>query len=227
MAMRPLSACLHRNTMKKTIDETVSLTVIGTHQLPDIGTVCFFHVPIGSASDLFHSGDVWENQDGREFVIRSFDVGTNCWNNPEDQVGVVFDVVDGGLPPCREDILHPSTWKYGIKPSRTEVESRLNFVETLFIELGATPTDLNRDRQLKFNERKIYRYKDGYYSVDVVGFDEKPFIVIEFTNNDEYAANGALEDVEPFPYDLPDEKIVQEVKFAFEIEPYPDTYPDY
>jgi hypothetical protein len=34
-------------------------------------------------------------------------------------------------------------------------------------------------------------------------------------------------DVEPFPYDLPLEKIEKEVLFAFGIEPYPESYPNY
>jgi len=50
----------------------------------------------------------------------------------------------------------------------------------------------------------------------VIPFDGKPCIVIEWTDNEQYAVAGALEDVDPFPYDLTDEEIIHEVKLAFE-----------
>lgn len=118
-------------------------------------------------------------------------------------------------------------WKYGMHPSRSTVKKRLSFVEDIFIELGAIRTNLNKDHRERFNEREVFEYKGEYYQADVIYFDEKPYIVIEWTDDKQLADKGLLEDVEPFPYDLSDEKTVQEIKFAFNIDPYPDTYPNY
>jgi len=100
-------------------------------------------------------------------------------------------------------------------------------VERLFEKYGAVPLDINKKNRERFDQRITYLYKNEYYRADIIGFDEKPFIVIEWTDDSNYAAVGSMEDVEPFPYDLPDWKIEKEVRFAFEVEPYPETYPDY
>ena len=100
-------------------------------------------------------------------------------------------------------------------------------MEQLFTKYGAVPLDINKTNRERSGQRITYQYKGEYYRAGIIGFDEKPFLVIEWTDNDDYAAAGSMEDVEPFPYDLPNWKIEKEVRFAFEIEPYPETYPDY
>ncbi len=203
--------------MRSTLNKTISITVLENFDIPGNGYACFFHVP--NDSSLFHVGDIWERNDGETFAVKNFGYSTNCWNNPYDQVAVTFES-SSGIQPERGDILYPSLWKYGIHPSRRTVEERLSFVEDIFIELGAVRTDLNKDHRERFNEREVFEYKGEYYQVDVIGFDEKPYIVIEWIDDMELADNGVLEDVEPFPYDLSDEEIVQEIRFALGIEPY-------
>lgn len=205
--------------MKSTLNKTISITVLDNYDIPSHGYACFFHVPINNDSSLFNVGDIWERNDGETFAVKSFGYSTNCWNNPYDQVAVIFES-SSGTQPVRGDILYPSLWKYGIHPSKRTVEERLSFVEDIFIELGAVRTDLNKDHRVRFNEREVFEYKGEYYQVDVIGFDEKPYIVIEWIDDMELADNGVLEDVEPFPYDLSDEEIVQEIRFALGIEPY-------
>lgn len=204
--------------MKKTIDETIEITVIDPFVVPDHGTVCIFHIIVEAVSELLKVGKVWENIEGREFVVQEIDKFPNCWSYPFDQIGVVFSAVDGGELPKHGDKLYPSAWKYGLKPSKAYLFERLAFIESLFLQLGASQTDLDSERRNEFGERTIFIYNNEYYSVDVIPFDDKPCFVIEWTDSEEYANAGCLEDVDPFPYDLSDEEILEEIKRAFEIE---------
>ena len=118
-------------------------------------------------------------------------------------------------------------WKYGNNPSREYVDQRLRFVEQLFESYGAVPLDINQANRNRLGQRITYLYNNEYFRVDCICFGEKPFIVIEWTDDSSDAAAGSMEDVKPFPYDFPDWIIEKEVRFACEIEPYPETYPDY
>lgn len=60
--------------------------------------------------------------------------------------------------------------------------------------------------------RKEFELRKDFFRVDEVLFPNKPFIVIEWTDRMEYALNNVMEDTEPFPYDLNDEEIIEEVK---------------
>ncbi len=118
-------------------------------------------------------------------------------------------------------------WKYGEHPTKKYVEERMQLVERIFERYGAIPTDMNVEGRKKFNYRTVYYYKGDYFRVDFIPFDDKPYIVIEWTDDKKYAEAGSLEDVEPFPYDLEDAEFDKEVRYAFEIEPYPEAYPEY
>lgn len=61
-------------------------------------------------------------------------------------------------------------------------------------------------------------YKE-MYRIDEVLFS-KPSIVIEFSDYD-MLINNAMEDGEPFPYDLSDEEFENEVKHSLEALPCP------
>ena len=120
-----------------------------------------------------------------------------------------------------------AVWKYGNNPSREYLEKMLEYVESLFVSIGACPTELNLKNRNRFGQCITYYYEEIFYRVDYIPFDEKPFIVIEYTEDIQHADVGVMWDIEPFPYDLPKEKIKKEILFAFEIEPYPDSYPNY
>ena len=71
--------------------------------------------------------------------------------------------------------------------------------------------------------RPLFAYGGQYYRVGQVLFPDKPFIVIECGSYDE-AMNNVMEDIEPFPYDLSEDALFNEVKYALGIEPYPRNY---
>lgn len=71
--------------------------------------------------------------------------------------------------------------------------------------------------------RPAYEYKGQYYRVDEVCFSSKPFVVIEYGTYDELI-NNVMEDADPFPYDLTENELLNEVKYSLRIEPYPEDY---
>ena len=68
--------------------------------------------------------------------------------------------------------------------------------------------------------RTVFEYGGEYYRVDEVCFKDKPFIVIECGTYDDLM-NNSMEDADPFPYDLSDDELVNEVKYTLGIESYP------
>lgn len=111
-------------------------------------------------------------------------------------------------------------WDYKMI-SREQFEVRKDFVERVLVGLGAKATDMRpvthistvaRGRLESFTEnRLIYEYKGEYYRVSEILFPDKPYIVIEWTDRKESVELNAMEDADPFPYDLEDEEIVEEV----------------
>lgn len=71
--------------------------------------------------------------------------------------------------------------------------------------------------------RPTFEYNGQYYRVDEVCFSDKPFIVIEYRTYDELM-NNAMEDAEPFPYNLTEEELLNEVKYSLGIEVCPGEY---
>ncbi len=61
------------------------------------------------------------------------------------------------------------------------------------------------------------------YTVDEVCFSDRPFIVIECGTYDELMKN-IMEDADPFPFDLSEDELLNEVKCSLGIEPYPKDY---
>ena len=124
-------------------------------------------------------------------------------------------------------------WHY-TSVSREEFDQRKTFVHDILLDLGCEILDEDVYRKARIERgydgnytRLIYKFQNGYFRIDEILFEDKPFIVLEWVESFDEMIVGRMEDVEPFPYDLPDYKIVKEVKFALGIEPYPDTYPDY
>lgn len=120
--------------------------------------------------------------------------------------------------------------------SRAEFERRKDFVAQIMCELGCEPVEIKLHYVQKttsitdgfqrswISDRPLYKFTDGYYRIDEVLFPEKPFIVLEYADTEERVRNNAMEDCDPFPYDLFDEDIIKEVKYSLGIEPYPEDY---
>lgn len=118
--------------------------------------------------------------------------------------------------------------------SRDEFEKKKDYVEQIMCELGAVKLSINLPYQQKtttysgefeethYSERSVFKFNNEYFRVDEFICSDKPYIVIECGTYDELM-NNMMEDADPFPYDLPDDEIKNEVKYSLEIEPYPST----
>ncbi|MGN1423761.1 MAG: hypothetical protein ACI4XA_10315 [Oscillospiraceae bacterium] len=116
--------------------------------------------------------------------------------------------------------------------TREEFEKQKDFVEKTMLELGAEKNEIELPYVQKttsyvrqyiethYSQRGIYFFKDTFYRVDEVLHYKKPFIVLECGTFQELI-NNTMEDAEPFPYDLSDEEIRNEVKYSLGIEEYP------
>lgn len=102
--------------------------------------------------------------------------------------------------------------------SRDEFEKKKDYVEQIMCELGAV--ELNIDLPYPHSQRPVFQFNNEYYRVNGIAFENKPFIVIECGTYDELMKN-IMEDADPFPYDLSDDEIKNEVKYSLEVEPYP------
>lgn len=123
-------------------------------------------------------------------------------------------------------------WAYK-SVSREYFEKRKDFVDTILRNLGCNIANIQMPYEQKttmhtadftetfISKRLLYQYKTCYFRIDEVLFPEKPFIVLEFANTIEEVLNNIMEDADPFPYDLTDDEIVQEVKYSLKIDPYP------
>lgn len=114
-------------------------------------------------------------------------------------------------------------WPYkGV--SRKQFEERKDFAEHVLLALGAekidielpyinTTTTIGKDyKDTAPDGRSVYQYKDRYYRIDEVLFPVKPFLVFEIATDIEIVYKNGMEDNDPFPYDLTDEEIWEEMK---------------
>lgn len=119
--------------------------------------------------------------------------------------------------------------------TRQEFESIKDIVEKYIEMLGGNKVSIELPYAKKtysnigngfaenISARLVFEYRGEYYRVSEVYFPEKPFIVIEAGTLDELI-NNVMEDVEPFPYDLTEDELLQEVKYSLGIDPYPANY---
>ena len=125
-------------------------------------------------------------------------------------------------------------WNYSCV-TRKEFESAKDKIEKFIVLLGGIIVSVNLPYEQKttsfcgnntvvnISTRPLFLYDELYYRVNEVCFPEKPCIVIECGTYDELM-NNVMEEAEPFPYDLTDDKLLNEVKYSLGIEPYPENY---
>ena len=122
-------------------------------------------------------------------------------------------------------------WFYS-EVSREEFERRKDHVEQIMCEFGALAVDIELSYESQtttysggfeetyYSKRPVFTFNNEYFRVDEILFKDKPFIVLE-CGTFEDLKNNTMEDADPFPYDLSDEKIKNEVRYSLGIEPHP------
>ncbi len=100
-------------------------------------------------------------------------------------------------------------WKYP-NIDRTAILKRITTVESFLQKYGAEFIGVTCERrswQSKGSpdicwemKQNVWKKKNDYIRVDYLLFDEKPFLVLELSDQ----FDGPYEDADPFPYDLRD-----------------------
>ena len=67
------------------------------------------------------------------------------------------------------------------------------------------------EKVVNYSYRPTFHKGHWYYRVDEVCFPDKPFITIEFGDYNDLM-NNIMEDLDPFPFDLTDSELFDEVK---------------
>lgn len=108
-------------------------------------------------------------------------------------------------------------WPYSFV-TKVEFDKRIKYVEELLQKYGAEYIgESHRDgtwilkdgsKSCENIEKCIWKRENEFIRVDWVYFSEKPFLVLEFSDKQE----GPYEDADPFPYDLLNEKLEQEIR---------------
>lgn len=106
-------------------------------------------------------------------------------------------------------------WSYR-KITRSEFEKKKDFVQQIILNFGGEKTDIQLPY---FSLRPVFKFNDEYYRVDEVLFEHKPFIVIEFGSFSD-VINNTMEDADPFPYDLSDDELKNEISYSLGIKSY-------
>lgn len=98
------------------------------------------------------------------------------------------------------------------------IEKQLQTVENIFLKLGASELEINEKNRQKFGQRKIFKYNGKYYRADCLHFDEndKVYISLSCTDDEQYANVGLLDDVDAFEIDLSEQSIENKIREMFE-----------
>ena len=123
-------------------------------------------------------------------------------------------------------------WNY-TDITREEFERIKDHIEEIMVAHGAVVQDIelpytqktttfqkDSDAIVWESSRKAYKFEDLYYRIDEVCFLGKPFIVAEIGTYDELMKN-TMEDADPFPWDLFEEEMENEVSYFLGEKPYP------
>jgi len=109
-----------------------------------------------------------------------------------------------------------------------EIDAKMDYVEKMFVKYDATPIDSGEDKAVsEFGLRKSFFRNNLYYRVESASFEEGEVIIISATDQIKFAKAGLEDNIAAFPPSYTESKIEKEVRFAFGIEPYPETYPLY
>ncbi|WP_461811733.1 hypothetical protein [Faecalimonas sp.] len=121
-------------------------------------------------------------------------------------------------------------WRYDFV-TRKEFEKVKDKVEDFIIMLGGKVFSIELpyiQREISYSgdnviehisTRRVFEFEGEFYRVSEICLN-KPFVILEVGTYEELIKNH-MEDENPFPYDLPDSELLNEVKYALGIEMYP------
>lgn len=114
-------------------------------------------------------------------------------------------------------------WHY-ITPSKQQLLATMQKVEKMIAEFCIAPLELLELPPLKettyFYERTgkpCWERNGTYYRVDVIFKLRKPFLTVAHADSVEMAKKHQFQNSKPFPYDLSDAKLLQQVRLALQV----------
>ena len=105
------------------------------------------------------------------------------------------------------------------------LERQLSYVEKMLVKYGAEPVSTKSQEVL--HNRATYRFREGYFRMDSGDIEGRDYILISAIEDPKCADAGIMEEIAAFPADLSEELLEKEVRYALEIEDYPEQYPEY
>ncbi len=109
--------------------------------------------------------------------------------------------------------------------TREAFEAKKDFIEQVMIDLGAKKTEYGTPHNVTschknftevfYNDRKFFHFKQEYFRVSEVLLFDAPCTVLEWTDNLSDVQSNTVEDLDPLPYDLSDEKIIEIISEYF------------
>ena len=149
------------------------------------------------------------------------------------QTAILSKCITTSLPICKYRFGGIDMWNYTCV-TRRQFEAVKDKAEEFIVSLGGRKADIalpyaqktvsiaSGNKTVHISARPPFEYNGQYYRVNEICFSEKPFLVIECGSYDELMKN-AMEDADPFPYDLSDEELLNEVKYSLGIAPDPEV----
>ncbi|MBR6228278.1 MAG: hypothetical protein IKQ97_00905 [Eubacterium sp.] len=104
---------------------------------------------------------------------------------------------------------------------KNTLEHNMNLFEERMLAHGAVMRDdFDVENREKFGMRSIYEYQDKFFRIGTLVFDEgeDPYIIVNAIDNERYARIGIMEEIEAYPYDMPEARIDEVVKEYLESE---------
>ena len=104
----------------------------------------------------------------------------------------------------------------------------VRYVEETAMKYGAIPVSVSSDHFSTYSrewesevdaEMRVFKYKDEFFRVEPHFLPEKPYMVLSFGDTIE----TIFEDADPFPYDLSEKELEQEVRYSLGIDEYPES----
>ena len=103
----------------------------------------------------------------------------------------------------------------------TTIRRNIGIFEEKMVERGAVLRDeFDVDNREKFELRPIYEYKGNFFRIGVLLFEDEgdPYIVVNAIDNERFAKIGIMEEIEAYPYDIPEYRIDEVVGEFLEAE---------
>lgn len=105
-------------------------------------------------------------------------------------------------------------WKYA-DIAREDVEVVRNRIEEIIQEFGGKEAEIDSADE-QDSEQKVFEVNGEFVRIDVLFFPDKPYYVLEVGTQEELIHN-TMEDADPFPYDLSDDELREEIGIALGI----------